>query len=35
MEPPKQKTSILIRRKLARLSLEEECEKPLIERGSR
>ncbi|XP_016001752.2 coiled-coil domain-containing protein 180 isoform X2 [Rousettus aegyptiacus] len=35
MEPPKQKTSILIRRKLARLSLEEESEKPLIERGSR
>ncbi|KAM9642245.1 coiled-coil domain-containing protein 180 [Trichechus inunguis] len=35
MEPPKQKTSILIRRKLAGLSLEEEREKPLIERGSR
>ncbi|XP_070287224.1 coiled-coil domain-containing protein 180 isoform X3 [Myotis yumanensis] len=35
MEPPKQKTSILIRRKLAGLSLEEESEKPLIERGSR
>ncbi|XP_065734855.1 LOW QUALITY PROTEIN: coiled-coil domain-containing protein 180 [Phocoena phocoena] len=35
MEPPKQKTSILIRRKLNGLSLEEENEKPLIERGSR
>lgn len=35
MEPPKQKVSILIRRKLAMLSLEEESEKPLIERGSR
>ncbi|XP_032333918.1 coiled-coil domain-containing protein 180 [Camelus ferus] len=35
MEPPKQKTSILIRRKLAGLSLEEKSEKPLIERGSR
>ncbi|XP_070107225.1 coiled-coil domain-containing protein 180 isoform X2 [Equus caballus] len=35
MEPPKQKTSVLIRRKLAGLSLEEETEKPLIERGSR
>ncbi|KAK1334305.1 hypothetical protein QTO34_005308 [Cnephaeus nilssonii] len=35
MEPPKQKTSILIRRKLAGLALEEESEKPLIERGSR
>ncbi|XP_036891766.1 coiled-coil domain-containing protein 180 isoform X2 [Sturnira hondurensis] len=35
MEPPKQKTSILIRRKLAGLSLEEESEKPLVERGSR
>uniref|UniRef100_A0A8C3X0U9 Coiled-coil domain containing 180 n=1 Tax=Catagonus wagneri TaxID=51154 RepID=A0A8C3X0U9_9CETA len=35
MEPPKQKTSILIRRKLAGLSLGEESEKPLIERGSR
>ncbi|XP_059513402.1 coiled-coil domain-containing protein 180 [Myotis daubentonii] len=35
MEPPKQKTSMLIRRKLAGLSLEEESEKPLIERGSR
>ncbi|KAM9082498.1 coiled-coil domain-containing protein 180 isoform 4-T7 [Megaptera novaeangliae] len=35
MEPPKQKTSILIRRKLTGLSLEEESEKPLIERGSR
>ncbi|XP_029058159.1 coiled-coil domain-containing protein 180 isoform X5 [Monodon monoceros] len=35
MEPPKQKTSILIRRKLNGLSLEEESEKPLIERGSR
>ncbi|XP_073083402.1 coiled-coil domain-containing protein 180 isoform X2 [Manis javanica] len=35
MEPPKHKTSILIRRKLARLSLEEESEKPLTERGSR
>ncbi|XP_040594831.1 coiled-coil domain-containing protein 180 isoform X2 [Mesocricetus auratus] len=35
MEPPKQKLSVLIRRKLARLSLEEEGEKPLIERGSR
>uniref|UniRef100_A0A8C6QA45 Coiled-coil domain containing 180 n=1 Tax=Nannospalax galili TaxID=1026970 RepID=A0A8C6QA45_NANGA len=35
MEPPKQKTSVLIRKKLARLSLEEETEKPLIERGSR
>ncbi|XP_045636591.1 LOW QUALITY PROTEIN: coiled-coil domain-containing protein 180 [Ursus americanus] len=35
MESPKQKTSILIRRKLARLSLKEESEKPLIERGSR
>lgn len=34
-EPPKQKVSILIRRKLAMLSLEEESEKPLIERGSR
>ncbi|XP_069866287.1 coiled-coil domain-containing protein 180 isoform X1 [Dipodomys merriami] len=35
MDPPKQKTSLLIRKKLARLSLEEESEKPLIERGSR
>lgn len=35
MEPPRQKTSILIRRKLTGLSLEEESEKPLIERGSR
>ncbi|XP_059957228.1 LOW QUALITY PROTEIN: coiled-coil domain-containing protein 180 [Mesoplodon densirostris] len=35
MEPPKQKTSILIRRKLTGLSLKEESEKPLIERGSR
>ncbi|XP_051017528.1 coiled-coil domain-containing protein 180 [Acomys russatus] len=35
MEPPKQKVSLLIRRKLARLSLDEETEKPLIERGSR
>ncbi|XP_047380081.1 coiled-coil domain-containing protein 180 isoform X1 [Sciurus carolinensis] len=35
VEPSKPKTSILIRRKLARLSLEEESEKPLIERGSR
>uniref|UniRef100_A0A2K6GB33 Coiled-coil domain containing 180 n=1 Tax=Propithecus coquereli TaxID=379532 RepID=A0A2K6GB33_PROCO len=35
MEPPKQKMSILIRRKLAGLPLEEESEKPLIERGSR
>ncbi|KAM5258480.1 coiled-coil domain-containing protein 180 isoform 2-T4 [Hipposideros larvatus] len=35
MEPPKQKTSVLIRRKLTGLSLEEEGEKPLIERGSR
>ncbi|XP_054545105.1 coiled-coil domain-containing protein 180 [Talpa occidentalis] len=35
MEPPKQKTSILIRRKLAGHSLKEESEKPLIERGSR
>ncbi|XP_066223707.1 coiled-coil domain-containing protein 180 [Saccopteryx leptura] len=35
MEPPKQKLSILIRRKLAGLSLEEESEKPLTERGSR
>ncbi|KAM5329415.1 coiled-coil domain-containing protein 180 isoform 2-T3 [Glossophaga mutica] len=35
MEPPKQKTSILIRRKLAGLSLEEESEKALVERGSR
>ncbi|CAH6790355.1 Ccdc180 [Phodopus roborovskii] len=35
MESQKQKLSILIRRKLARLSLEEEVEKPLIERGSR
>uniref|UniRef100_G1LEA4 Coiled-coil domain containing 180 n=1 Tax=Ailuropoda melanoleuca TaxID=9646 RepID=G1LEA4_AILME len=35
MESPKQKTSILIRRKLAKLSLKEESEKPLIERGSR
>ncbi|XP_028626104.1 coiled-coil domain-containing protein 180 [Grammomys surdaster] len=34
-EPQKQKVSILIRRKLAMLSLEEESEKPLIERGSR
>nr|XP_034491854.1 coiled-coil domain-containing protein 180 [Marmota flaviventris] len=34
-KPCKQKTSILIRRKLARMSLEEESEKPLIERGSR
>ncbi|XP_060235849.1 LOW QUALITY PROTEIN: coiled-coil domain-containing protein 180 [Meriones unguiculatus] len=35
MEPPKQKISILIRKKLARFSLEEESEKPLVERGSR
>ncbi|XP_023561251.1 coiled-coil domain-containing protein 180 [Octodon degus] len=35
MEPSKQKMSILIRKRLARLSLEEEIEKPLIERGSR
>ncbi|XP_077003707.1 coiled-coil domain-containing protein 180 isoform X2 [Tamandua tetradactyla] len=35
MEPPKQRASVLIRRKLAGLSLEEEREKPLIERGSR
>ncbi|XP_045418468.1 coiled-coil domain-containing protein 180 [Lemur catta] len=35
MEPPRQKMSILIRRKLSGLSLEEESEKPLIERGSR
>nr|XP_019584733.1 PREDICTED: coiled-coil domain-containing protein 180 isoform X2 [Rhinolophus sinicus] len=35
MEAPRQKTSILIRRKLTGLSLEEESEKPLIERGSR
>uniref|UniRef100_A0A8C5L5C7 Coiled-coil domain containing 180 n=1 Tax=Jaculus jaculus TaxID=51337 RepID=A0A8C5L5C7_JACJA len=35
VESQKQKTSILIRRKLAKLSLEEENEKPLIERGSR
>nr|XP_048276472.1 coiled-coil domain-containing protein 180 isoform X1 [Myodes glareolus] len=35
MEPQKQKLSILIRRKLARLCLEEESEKPLIERGTR
>ncbi|XP_034823733.1 coiled-coil domain-containing protein 180 isoform X7 [Pan paniscus] len=35
MEPPKQKLSMLIRRKLAGLSLKEESEKPLIERGSR
>ncbi|KAF6327036.1 coiled-coil domain containing 180 [Rhinolophus ferrumequinum] len=35
IEPPRQKTSILIRRKLTGLSLEEESEKPLIERGSR
>ncbi|XP_036034437.1 coiled-coil domain-containing protein 180 [Onychomys torridus] len=35
MEAQKQKVSILIRRKLARLSLEEESERPLIERGSR
>ncbi|XP_063505814.1 coiled-coil domain-containing protein 180 isoform X14 [Pongo pygmaeus] len=35
MEPPKQKISMLIRRKLAGLSLKEESEKPLIERGSR
>ncbi|XP_045696693.1 coiled-coil domain-containing protein 180 isoform X2 [Phyllostomus hastatus] len=35
MDPPKQTTSILIRRKLAGLSLEEETEKPLVERGSR
>ncbi|XP_044937536.1 coiled-coil domain-containing protein 180 isoform X3 [Mustela putorius furo] len=35
MESPRQKASILIRRKLARLSLKEESEKPLIERGSR
>ncbi|XP_060055111.1 coiled-coil domain-containing protein 180 isoform X3 [Erinaceus europaeus] len=35
VERPKQKTSILIRRKLNGLSLEEESEKPLIERGSR
>ncbi|XP_069328241.1 coiled-coil domain-containing protein 180-like [Eulemur rufifrons] len=34
-EPPKQKMSVLIRRKLSGLSLEEESEKPLIERGSR
>nr|XP_035108451.2 coiled-coil domain-containing protein 180 isoform X2 [Callithrix jacchus] len=35
MEPPKQKISILIRRKLAGLSLKDESEQPLIERGSR
>ncbi|KFO19096.1 hypothetical protein H920_19559 [Fukomys damarensis] len=35
MEPSKQKMSILIRKRLARLPLEEETEKPLIERGSR
>ncbi|CAO2580667.1 Coiled-coil domain-containing protein 180 [Lemmus lemmus] len=35
MEPQKQKLSILIRKKLARLSMDEESEKPLIERGSR
>lgn len=35
MEHPRQKTSILIRRKLAGLPLEEESEKPLTERGSR
>ncbi|XP_021100263.1 coiled-coil domain-containing protein 180 isoform X2 [Heterocephalus glaber] len=35
MEPSKQKMSTLIRRRLARLSLEEESETPLIERGSR
>ncbi|XP_014441491.1 coiled-coil domain-containing protein 180 isoform X2 [Tupaia chinensis] len=35
MEHRRQKTSILIRKKLAGLSLEEETEKPLIERGSR
>ncbi|XP_075864969.1 coiled-coil domain-containing protein 180 [Microcebus murinus] len=35
MEPSKQKMSLLIRRKLSGVSLEEESEKPLIERGSR
>ncbi|XP_045152463.1 coiled-coil domain-containing protein 180 [Echinops telfairi] len=35
MEPPKQKASILLRRKLAGLPLEIEREKPLIERGNR
>ncbi|CAM9821291.1 unnamed protein product [Rangifer tarandus platyrhynchus] len=35
VEPPKQETSVLIRRKLAGLSLEGESEKLLIERGSR
>ncbi|XP_075415622.1 coiled-coil domain-containing protein 180 [Tenrec ecaudatus] len=35
MEPLKQKTSILLRRKLAGLPPEIEREKPLIERGSR
>ncbi|XP_006887023.1 PREDICTED: coiled-coil domain-containing protein 180 [Elephantulus edwardii] len=35
MEPPKQKMSIFIRKKLTGLPLEEEREKPLIERGSR
>ncbi|XP_074251170.1 coiled-coil domain-containing protein 180 isoform X2 [Saimiri boliviensis] len=34
-EAPKQKISILIRRKLAGLSLKDESEHPLIERGSR
>ncbi|KAM5298475.1 coiled-coil domain-containing protein 180 [Ctenodactylus gundi] len=35
MEAPRQKTSVLIRKKLAKLSMEEETEKPLVERGSR
>ncbi|XP_055973439.1 coiled-coil domain-containing protein 180 [Sorex fumeus] len=32
--PPRQKISILIRKKLAGLPMEEEIEKPLIERGA-
>ncbi|XP_035294581.1 coiled-coil domain-containing protein 180 [Cricetulus griseus] len=35
MESQKQKLSLLIRKKLARLSLDEESEKSLIDRGSR
>ncbi|XP_049623618.1 coiled-coil domain-containing protein 180 [Suncus etruscus] len=33
MSPPKQKMSLLIRKKLAGLPMEEESEKPMIERG--
>ncbi|XP_023421292.1 coiled-coil domain-containing protein 180 [Cavia porcellus] len=35
MEPSKQKMSILVRKRLAKISLEEESEKPLTDRGSR